>query len=57
LEYVDDKDIFQKFYSRMLAKRFIYNTSSSEETEGNMISRLKVRRQINYKVPMDMHMC
>ncbi|CAG8496671.1 9525_t:CDS:10, partial [Paraglomus occultum] len=48
LEYVDDKDIFQKFYSRMLAKRLIYNTSSSEETEGNMISRLKVICGVEY---------
>ncbi|CAO3599502.1 unnamed protein product [Absidia cylindrospora] len=40
-KYVDDKDIFQKFYSRMLAKRLIYNTLSSEELEANMISRLK----------------
>ncbi|CAO3618169.1 unnamed protein product [Cunninghamella blakesleeana] len=39
--YVEDKDIFQKFYSRMLAKRLIYNTSTSEELESNMISRLK----------------
>ncbi|KAI8089896.1 Cullin [Halteromyces radiatus] len=40
-KYVDDKDVFQKFYSRMLAKRLIYNALSSEELEANMISRLK----------------
>ena len=40
-KYVDDKDIFQKFYSRMLAKRLIYNASLSEELEINMINRLK----------------
>ncbi|KAI8137354.1 Cullin [Fennellomyces sp. T-0311] len=40
-KYVEDKDIFQKFYSRMLAKRLIYSTSSSEELEMNMINRLK----------------
>ncbi|ORX42901.1 Cullin-domain-containing protein [Hesseltinella vesiculosa] len=40
-KYVDDKDVFQKFYSRMLAKRLIYSTSASEEMEANMISRLK----------------
>ncbi|KAI7901142.1 Cullin [Cokeromyces recurvatus] len=39
--YVDDKDVFQKFYSRMLAKRLIYNSSLSEELEINMINRLK----------------
>jgi hypothetical protein len=40
-KYVDDKDVFQKFYSRMLAKRLIYSASSSEELELNMINRLK----------------
>ncbi|KAI7880942.1 Cullin-domain-containing protein, partial [Lichtheimia hyalospora FSU 10163] len=40
-KYVEDKDIFQKFYSRMLAKRLIYSTSSSEELEMNMINKLK----------------
>ncbi|KAI8983702.1 Cullin [Pilobolus umbonatus] len=40
-KYVDDKDIFQKFYSRTLAKRLIYNTSASEEMELSMINRLK----------------
>lgn len=40
-KYVEDKDVFQKFYSRMLAKRLIYGASSSEELEINMINRLK----------------
>lgn len=40
-KYVEDKDVFQKFYSRMLAKRLIYGASSSEELEVNMINRLK----------------
>jgi len=39
---VDDKDIFQKFYSRLLAKRLIFDLSVSEDAEANMISRLKV---------------
>ncbi|TPX64061.1 hypothetical protein SpCBS45565_g06144 [Spizellomyces sp. 'palustris'] len=41
-KYLDDKDVFQKFYSRMIAKRLIYGTSLSEEAELNMLSRLKV---------------
>ncbi|OAD77735.1 Cullin [Phycomyces blakesleeanus NRRL 1555(-)] len=40
-KYVDDKDVFQKFYSRMLAKRLIYSASASEEMEANMINCLK----------------
>jgi hypothetical protein len=38
---VDDKDIFQKFYSKMLAKRLIHSTSASDEAEASMISKLK----------------
>lgn len=44
-KYVDDKDVFQKFYSRMLAKRLIYGTSASEELEAEMINRLKVKKE------------
>ncbi|RUS20694.1 Cullin [Endogone sp. FLAS-F59071] len=47
-KYVDDKDVFQKFYSRMLAKRLIFSTSSSEEAEANMISRLKDSCGVEY---------
>ncbi|RKP39507.1 Cullin [Dimargaris cristalligena] len=41
-KYIDDKDVFQKFYSKMLAKRLINRTSVSEDAEANMISKLKV---------------
>ncbi|KAK9767992.1 hypothetical protein K7432_001722 [Basidiobolus ranarum] len=40
-KYIDDKDVYQKFYSRSLAKRLIYNTSISDEAESLMITRLK----------------
>eukprot|EP01136_Pigoraptor_vietnamica_P010160 Opistho-1_new@47459 len=40
-KYVDDKDVFQKFYSKMLAKRLIHGTSMSNESERAMISHLK----------------
>ncbi|XP_065334574.1 cullin-2 [Cloeon dipterum] len=40
-KYVDDKDVFQKFYSRMLAKRLIQQMSYSMDLEENMINRLK----------------
>jgi len=38
---VDDKDVFQKFYSKMLARRLIHGTSVSDDAEGIMISVLK----------------
>ncbi|XP_041365909.1 cullin-2-like [Gigantopelta aegis] len=40
-KYLDDKDIFQRFYSRMLAKRLIYSQSTSMDAEEAMINRLK----------------
>lgn len=40
-KYIDDKDIFQKFYSRMLAKRLIHQQTQSMDAEESMINRLK----------------
>ncbi|KAJ9636749.1 ubiquitin ligase (cullin) of SCF [Coniosporium tulheliwenetii] len=35
------KDVFQKFYSRNLAKRLVQTTSASDDAETSMISKLK----------------
>lgn len=40
-KYLEDKDVFQKFYSKMLARRLIFATSASDDHEANMITRLK----------------
>ncbi|XP_043260873.1 cullin-2 [Colletes gigas] len=40
-KYVDDKDVFQKFYARMLAKRLIHQQSQSMDAEESMIDHLK----------------
>ena len=40
-KYLEDKDIYQKFYSKYLAKRLITGKIISEETENSMISKLK----------------
>jgi cullin 1 len=40
-KYIDDKDVFQKFYSRSLAKRLVNTTSSSDDAETSMIAKLK----------------
>lgn len=34
--YIDDKDVFQKFYSKMLAKRLVQGNSSSDDAEVRM---------------------
>ncbi|KAJ3133273.1 hypothetical protein HK100_004534 [Physocladia obscura] len=39
--YLNEKDVFQKFYSRMLAKRLIYGLSASDDLEMNLIAGLK----------------
>ena len=41
-KYVEDKDVFQRFYSKMLAKRLIHDSSTSEDAEESMITKLKV---------------
>jgi len=41
-KYVEDKDVFQRFYSKMLAKRLVNNMSTSEDAEESMITKLKV---------------
>ncbi len=40
--YVEDKDVFQKFYGKMLAKRLVGQLSASDDYEESMISKLKV---------------
>ncbi|KAK5112206.1 hypothetical protein LTR62_004367 [Meristemomyces frigidus] len=40
-KYIEDKDVFQKFYSRTLAKRLVNGTSASGDAETSMISKLK----------------
>ena len=43
-KYIEDKDVFQKFYSKWLAKRLVHQTSASDDAEASMISKLKVCR-------------
>ncbi|XP_077299793.1 cullin 2 [Arctopsyche grandis] len=41
-KYIDDKDIFQKFYAQLMAKRLIHQQSYSMDQEEAMINRLKL---------------
>jgi len=41
-QYIEDKDVFQKFYTRMLARRLVQQNSASDDAEASMISKLKV---------------
>ncbi|PWN96309.1 putative SCF complex member Cullin 1 [Tilletiopsis washingtonensis] len=40
-KYIEDKDVFQKFYSKMLAKRLVNFSSASDDAEASMIAKLK----------------
>lgn len=40
-KYIDDKDVFSKFYTKMFSKRLISELSASDEAEANFITKLK----------------
>ncbi len=40
--YIEDKEVFQKFYSELLAKRLVDQLSISDDYEELMISKLEV---------------
>ncbi|KAL9931681.1 hypothetical protein V8E36_009467 [Tilletia maclaganii] len=40
-KYLEDKDVFQKFYARALSRRLVHFTSASDDAESSMISKLK----------------
>lgn len=42
--FLQEKDVFERYYKQHLAKRLLLNKSVSDDSEKNMISKLKVRR-------------
>ncbi|KDQ62582.1 hypothetical protein JAAARDRAFT_30480 [Jaapia argillacea MUCL 33604] len=40
-KYIEDKDVFQTFYTTKLSKRLIHGVSASDEAESSMIGKLK----------------
>lgn len=51
--YIDDKDTFQTFYVKMLAKRLVTKSSASDEHEEFMIREFKVINQIYYSIKIE----
>lgn len=47
-KFVEDKDVFQKFYSQMLARRLVSNNSISEDAECSMITLLRNACGVEY---------
>lgn len=52
LKYIEDIDVFQKFYSKMLAKRLVNHTSASDDAEASMISKLKQACGYEYTIKL-----
>lgn len=40
--FLQEKDVFERYYKQHLAKRLLLNKSVSDDNEKNMISKLKV---------------
>lgn len=40
-KYIDEKDVFQTFYSKNLCKRLLFQGSHSDDLESSMISKMK----------------
>lgn len=51
-KFVNDKDAFEEFYRRQLAKRLINSNSKSEELEESIIQRLQEENSIEYTSKM-----
>ncbi|ODN04879.1 Cullin-1 [Orchesella cincta] len=47
-KFIEDKDVFQKYYSRMLANRLVSSMSASDDAESSMIAKLKVACGFEY---------
>ncbi len=42
MQYLDERDVFQKFYTKFLAKRLVQAQAVAEDGEALMLSKLKV---------------
>ncbi len=47
-KYLEDKDVFQIFYTTKLSKRLIHGVSASDEAETRMISKLEEACGVEY---------
>lgn len=45
--FLQEKDVFERYYKQHLAKRLLLNKSVSDDSEKNMISKLKVNNLCN----------
>lgn len=48
--FLQEKDVFERYYKQHLARRLLLNKSGSDDSEKNMISKLKVRKYLYFLV-------
>lgn len=53
LRYVQDKDLFERYYKKHLGKRLLLSKSVSNEVEKQMISRMKMELGNNFTVKLE----
>jgi cullin 3 len=41
-KFLEDKDVFERYYKQHLAKRLLFDRSASDDQERSMIGKLKV---------------
>ena len=46
--YLQEKDVFERYYKQHLARRLLLNKSGSDDSEKNMISKLKVLEYLRH---------
>jgi cullin 1 len=51
-KYLEEKDVFQTFYSAKLCKRLIHGVSTSDGAEASMISKLKEACGFEYTIKL-----
>ncbi len=51
-KYLEDKDVFQMFYTNKISKRLIHGVSASDTSEASMISKLKEACGFDYTVKL-----
>ena len=53
--FLQEKDVFERYYKQHLAKRLLLNKSVSDDSEKNMISKLKVTFNVQRQTVTSVH--
>lgn len=53
LRYVQDKDLFERYYKKHLCRRLLMNKSISNDVEKQMISRMKIELGNNFTMKLE----